>query len=53
MRSKAGMANRQREIDLRLTQITDLTALAWLGSSQHSVLTHRKEVSRPRPIREE
>jgi hypothetical protein len=32
MRSKAGMTNRQRNVDLRFAQVSALSTLAWLGS---------------------
>jgi hypothetical protein len=31
MRSNAGMGNRQRNVDLRLAQVSALINLAWLG----------------------
>ena len=44
MRSKAGMANRPRDVDWRFVQVSPLSNLAWLGSIQHFT-AHQRGVS--------
>jgi len=45
MRSIAGMANRERDIDLLLAQVSDPQLAFWLDCIQHSLTTERSSQS--------